>query len=155
MKYIILVFISLSICGCKFNPPKAREGISFLQGNWIEDSILNNSQLVSYQQYQIRITADSFYLRIENHVARNLNGGPCFQSNTWQEFAKGYYKLNKDTLKLEGNFVNQSYKYKPEGSCYRSGKYLEDFVLNKKTNQSIEIKSLQTGLHHQLKHKAN
>ena len=88
-------------------------------------------------------------------MARNLNGGPCFQSNKWKEFAKGHYKLNKDTLKLEGNFVNQSYKYKPEGSCYRSGKYLEDFILNKKTNQSIEIKSLQTGLHHQLKHKAN
>ena len=151
MKYI-LIFIAIIICACKFNPPKTSKGISFLQGKWAEDSVLNKANLVSYQQYHIRIIADSFYLKIENYAAQNLNGGPCYPSNQWQEFAKGYCKLDADTLKLEGNFVNPSYKYKAEGSCYRSGKYIEDFILNKKSNKSIVIKSLQTGLYHQIEH---
>jgi hypothetical protein len=46
--------------------------------------------------------------------------------------------------------VNKTYKYKPEGSCYRVGKYEENFILNKQADGLIHIKSLQKGLVHQL-----
>ena len=150
MKYFLFAFILLAFSSCRFNQSKPSEGIAFLQGKWAEDSVLNKSQLISYQQYYITFTCDSFYLNIHSYSKTNLNGGACYDSKSWQEFAKGYYKLVNDTLKLEGNFVDKAYKYKKEGSCYRFGKYKEDFILDKKSEENFIIKSLQTSLYHQL-----
>ena len=150
MKLFAFALLLLTISSCSFNQKKQAGGIDFLQGKWTEDSVENKNQLVSYQQYHITFTCDSFYLNIQTYSSVNLNGGACYDSKDWQEFAKGYYTLVNDTLKLEGNFVNKTYKYKPEGSCYRVGKYKEDFILNQTTDGKISVKSLQKGLLHQL-----
>ncbi len=150
MKYLYFALLALAISSCSFNQTIPSTGVAFLQGNWTEDSVLNKAQLISYQQYHLTFTCDSFYLNISSFSKKNLNGGSCYDSKSWQEFAKGYYKLENDTLKLEGNFVDNHYKYKKEGSCYRFGKYKEDFILDKKTDSLFVIKSLQTSLYHQL-----
>jgi hypothetical protein len=148
--YYLLFISAIFLCACTFNKKERVDGVDYLQGKWSEDSVENKNQLVSYQQYHITFTCDSFYLNIQTHSTVNLNGGACYDTKEWQEFAKGYYTLANDTLKLEGNFVNKTYKYKPEGSCYRVGKYEENFILNKQADGLIHIKSLQKGLVHQL-----
>lgn len=141
---------ALLMCSCSFNKTKYSTGVDFLQGKWNEDSVTNKALLVSYQQYQFSFHCDSFYLKVATFSKVNLEGGPCFNQKHWNEFAKGYYRLSKDTLKFEGNFVSEDYKYKIQGSCYRTGKYLEDFIMNSDNKNVITLKSLQTGLYHQL-----
>ena len=148
--YYFLFITTLLLYSCSFNKAKYSTGVDFLQGKWNEDSVMNKESLVSYQQYQFSFSCDSFYLKVETLSKVNLEGGSCFNKKHWNEFAKGNYRISKDTLKFEGNFVSEEYKYKPEGSCYRSGKYLEDFILNSDNENIVILKSLQTGLYHQL-----
>ena len=148
--YYLLFLSAIFLSACTFNKKEQTGGVDFLQGKWSEDSVENKNQLVSYQQYNVTFTCDSFYLNIKTYSSVNLNGGACYNTKKWQEFAKGYYTLVNDTLKLEGNFVNKTYKYKPEGSCYRVGKYEENFILNNKADGLLNLKSLQKGLVHQL-----
>lgn len=145
------ILLAVFFCAsCKFNQQKRTSGVDFLQGKWFEDSVTNKAQLVTYQQHQFYFTCDSFYLQVTTFSKVNLQGGPCFDKNHWDEFAKGNYKMVKDTLKLEGNFVTKDYKYKADGTCYRNGKYIEDFLLEKRTDSIVIFKSLQTGLFQQL-----
>ena len=155
MKNVFLTFCFLLLLSsaCTFNKKEQASGVDYLQGKWSEDTVENKAQLVSYQQHDFKFTCDSFYLQIKSYAKVNLNGGVCYDKNSWIEYAKGYYQLVGDTLKLEGNFVSKQYKFKPEGSCYRVGKYQENFIiLNKgKVLELLLIKSLQTSLIHQLK----
>lgn len=154
MRNIIFTFFFLVTISsaCTFNKKEQVGGIDFLQGKWSEDKIENKAQLVSYQQHDFKFTCDSFYLQIKSYAKVNLNGGACYDKNEWKEYAKGYYELIGDTLKLEGNFVSKEFKFKPENSCYRVGKFQENFILIKeeKSSQIIIMKSLQTNLTHQL-----
>jgi hypothetical protein len=156
-KYVFLIFCFLLFLSsaCTFNKKEQASGVDYLQGKWSEDTVKNKAQLVSYQQHNFKFTCDSFYLQINSYANVNLNGGACYDKNSWIEYAKGYYQLVGDTLKLEGNFVSKQYKFKPERSCYRVGKYQENFILIKedKGTQILIIKSLQTSLTHQLKRK--
>lgn len=145
-----LYFSAFALSACTFNKKEQDKGINFLQGKWSEGAVENKEQLVSYQKHDFTFTCDSFYLQVKSFAKVNLNGGPCYDKNSWKEYAKGYYKLVGDTLKLEGNFVSEHYKFKAENSCYRVGKYQENFVVIEKANDLITIKSLQTSLTHQL-----
>lgn len=146
---LALVFFSLFFLGsCKFNEAQQSTGELFLQGSWEDDSLQNQSQLVSYQQYNFRFKCDSFYVQIRNFSKVNLQGGDCYNSNTWLEYAKGYYTVVNDTLKFDGNFVDFEYKYKTQGSCYRNGKFTDTFLIESKTDSLLQLKSLQSGMLH-------
>ena len=151
--YFLLLIGAVFSSACTFNKKEQASGVDYFQGKWSEDTVENKAQLVSYQQHDFKFTCDSFYLQIKSYAKVNLNGGVCYDKKSWIEYAKGYYQLVGDTLKLEGNFVSNKYKFKPEGSCYRVGKYQENFiVVNKgKVLEFLLIKSLQTNLIHQLK----
>jgi hypothetical protein len=144
-------FLLFTLTACTFNKKEQDNGVTFLQGKWSEDLVENKDQLVSYQQHHFKFTCDSFYLNIKSFSKVNLNGGSCYDKKAWQEYAKGYYELVGDTLKFEGNFVSDRYKFKPENSCFRVGKYRENFILIKKSKDLMTFKSLQTSLTHQLK----
>lgn len=150
MKYLLLFILSIFIFSCSFNKEVKSSGELTLQGKWEEDTVKNKSQLVSYQHHSLKFTCDSFYLQLHSYSIVNLQGGTCYDAKDWLEFAKGYYTLVKDTLKMEGNFVNKDFKYKAEGSCYRTGKYIENFILTQQNDSTVLLKSLQTGLSHQL-----
>jgi hypothetical protein len=148
--FILLFSLYILTGSCSFNPKPPSKGVNFLQGKWMEDTIENKEQLVTYQQHRFTFTCDSFYLTIHSYSKVNLQGGSCYDAKEWNEYAKGNYILSKDTLKLNGNFVNKEFRYKAETSCYRTGKYLEDFLLNAHQDSIVHITSLLTGLHHQL-----
>ncbi len=149
MKYLFLFISLIFLFSCSFNKTEQSKGDSFLQGEWAEDSVENKAQLVSYEQNYFTFKCDSFYLNIKTFSKVNLNGGACYDKNSWQEFAKGYYTVVKDTLKLEGSYVDEAYKYKTQNSCYRNGIYQEDFIMQKQGEQ-ILLRSLKTSLYHQL-----
>jgi hypothetical protein len=138
------------LTACKFNKVEKSTGEAFLKGKWTEDSLENESQLISYQRFNFTFTCDSFYAVINNFSKVDLQGGPCYDKGTWTEYAKGYYKVVGDTLKFDGNFVDSEFKYKTQGSCYRSGKFTDSFVINSKKDSIVTLKSLETGTLHQL-----
>lgn len=141
--------ILLTLCSCKFNKVEKSKGESFLQGKWAEDSLENKSQLISYQSFRFTFSCDSFYAVINNYSKVDLQGGPCYNKGEWAEYAKGYYKVIGDTLKFNGNFVDHEFKYKTQGSCYRSGKFSDSFLINSKTDSMLVLKSLESGTLHQ------
>jgi hypothetical protein len=142
---ILFAVFLLSLQACSFNEQVPSTGDAFLQGSWTEDSIPLKNQLVNYEQYQFKFTCDSFYLQINTQSKVNLYGGECYNSDSWSEYVKGTYTVVADTLKLNGAFVTQDYKYKPENSCYRFGKFEYDFLMQKKHQDTLQIKSkLQT-----------
>ncbi|MBC7653003.1 MAG: hypothetical protein H7098_00850 [Oligoflexus sp.] len=148
--FIFIICIYILTGGCSFNPKPPSQGVDFLQGKWTEDTVENKEQLVAYQRHRFTFTCDSFYLTIHSFSKVNLQGGSCYDAKEWNEYAKGNYILSKDTLKLNGNFVNKDFRYKAETSCYRTGKYIEDFMLNSHQDSTVHITSLLTGLHHQI-----
>jgi hypothetical protein len=150
INYLLIATTLLFLGACSFNKEVKESGVAFLQGSWNEDSIANKAQLVNYQHNHFTFTCDSFYLQINSFSTVNLQGGPCYAAKEWQEYAKGYYTLAKDTLKFDGVFVDKSFRYKPEKSCYRFGKFTENFLITQQSDSLINLKSLQTGLKHQL-----
>ncbi len=145
-----LVIAILFILGsCKFNKIESSDGEAFLQGKWTQDSTENKSQLISYQGFNFTFTCDSFYTVISNYSKVDLQGGSCYDKSEWKEYAKGYYQVIGDTLKFNGNFVDFEFKYKTQGSCYRSGKFTDSFLINSKTDSILVLKSLESGALHQ------
>lgn len=139
----------LTLASCKFNKVESSTGEAFLQGKWKEDISEDNRQLISYQSFDFTFTCDSFYAVINNYSKVDLQGGPCYDKGEWKEYAKGYYKVTGDTLKFNGNFVDNEFKYKTQGSCYRSGKFTDSFIINRKTDSTLVLKSLEAGTLHQ------
>ncbi|ADY53825.1 hypothetical protein Pedsa_3290 [Pseudopedobacter saltans DSM 12145] len=149
MQKSILVFItSLVICSCTLNPSVQNLGDEDLQGFWAEDSVPLQDKLVSYEKYYLKFTCDSFYLNIKNYSKVNLNGGDCYNKNEWQEYVKGTYEVNKDTLHLNGAFVSSTYRFKPQGDCYRFGNFKEEFILKKISADSLELYNTITSISH-------
>nr|WP_294900806.1 hypothetical protein [uncultured Pedobacter sp.] len=145
-----VIAILFFLAACKFNKVEKSTGEAFLQGKWIEDSLENESQLISYQRFNFTFTCDSFYVIISNFSKADLQGGPCYDKGQWKEYAKGYYKVAGDTLKFNGNFVDFEFKYKTQGSCYRSGKFTDNFIITDKKDSLITLKSLESGTFHRL-----
>jgi hypothetical protein len=150
MQKISLFFLLsfLTLCSCSFNPNIPQTGEDFLQGTWTEDSIENKDQLVSYEKFDFRFTCDSFYLKSTSFSTVNLDGGECYNANTWEEYAKGFYTYDKDTLILNGVFVNKDFRFKPQTSCYRFGKLEEKFLVEKQGTDTIIINSTLSHLKH-------
>ncbi len=149
MQKVLLFFFSLVfLSSCSFNPNIPKTGEDFLQGTWSEDSIENKNQLVSYEKFDFKFTCDSFYLKSTSFSKVNLDGGECYNANTWQEFAKGVYTFDNDTLKLNGVFVNKDFRFKPQSSCYRFGKLEEKFLVKKQSADTVIINSTLSHLNH-------
>ncbi len=149
--FILLCIASLFVlASCKFNKLETSNGDALLQGKWTEDTLTNKGQLVSYQRFDFTFTCDSFYAVIHNFSKVDLQGGQCYSKGTWKEYAKGYYNVVSDSLKFDGNFVDAEFKYKTQGSCYRSGKFTDSFLINSKADSLIVLRSLQAGTTHKL-----
>lgn len=146
--FLTFLFILVVFYACSFNPNVPKTGEDFLQGTWAEDSIENKDQLVSYERFDFKFTCDSFYLTSTSFSVTNLDGGECYNGNTWQEYAKGIYTFNNDTLNLNGVFVNKDFRFKPESSCYRFGKLEEKFSVKQQSSDTIILNSTLSHLNH-------
>jgi hypothetical protein len=140
-----LTFLFLALCfvlsACSLNPDLQGNGEDYIQGEWQQDSVLMQKQLLSYSLYNFKFNCDSFYMKISSFSKVNSGADTCMNPGHWTEYIRGTYKQSNDTLHLNGNFCNADYSLKKEGGCFRSGPYEEFFKVSKKTDSLIQFSS--------------
>ena len=122
-----------------------------MQGEWKQDSIPMQSQLVTYSLYSFKFSCDSVYATIRTYSKVNTGYDSCMNAGQWTEYVRGTYKQKKDTLQIKGSFCNADFSLKDEKGCFRFGVYHDDFKVTHKTDSLIELSSessvIPIGLH--------
>ena len=136
---LLLTANCLSFTACKFNPNTQTPGQEYLQGEWKQDSVTMQQQLVNYSLYNLKFNCDSFFVQIKTFSKGNTGVDSCTQSGQWTEYAKGVYEQRDNTLHLRGLFCNANYSYKEPTGCFRSGVYEESFKVIKKTDSVVQF----------------
>src|ERR1700744_5123827 len=133
-------FLLLAFCSsCHFNPDTQTKGQGWLQGEWKQDSVSGQKQLVNYSLYDLKFSCDSFFVAIHSYSKVNTGGDTCMSSGHWTEYCKGTYEQKHDTLHMKGEFCNANKTLKDEGGCFRSGDYEEFFKISKKTDSLTQF----------------
>ncbi|EHQ27194.1 hypothetical protein [Mucilaginibacter paludis] len=136
---------------CSFNPNYQGKGTAIIQGEWKQDTVEKQKQLVSYALYNFRFSCDSFYVCIASVSKVNYGADTCMNKGRWQEYAKGTYEQKSDTLHLNGFFCNADYTLKKEGGCFRFGAYDESFKLSTAGDSTINLLSFSNTIPMRLK----
>jgi len=135
--FLLLAFTS----SCWFNPNMQTPGESSLQGEWQQDSVTNQKQLLSYSLYHIKFSCDSFFMSIHSFSKIDNGVDTCMRSGQWMEYTRGTYVQTHDTLRLKGQFANADMTVKDDKGCFRAGDYREDFKVTKKSDSLIRFAS--------------
>jgi hypothetical protein len=140
-KLFALIFLlsALSLSACKFNPPMQTPGEGYLQGEWQQDSVTGQQQLLSYSLYRLKFSCDSFYLTISTFSKVNTGADTCMNKGHWTEYCKGTYDQKQDTLHLKGQFCNADFTLKNDKGCFRFGDYEEFFKVRKKSGSAVQF----------------
>jgi hypothetical protein len=136
--FYLLAFALLTVA-CKFNPDTQTPGENYLQGEWQQDSVTMQRQLVTYSLYNLKFNCDSFFVQMKTFSKANIGADSCTRNGKWTEYAKGVYEQKNDTLHVRGLFCNADYSYKDPTGCFRSGVYEETFTVTKKTDSVIQF----------------
>ena len=134
-------FLLLALTSCSFNPGMQGKGADYLQGEWQQDSVIMQKQLLNYSLYNFKFSCDSFFVKVRSYSKVNVGIDTCMNSGQWTEYIKGSYKQSNDTLHLKGMFCNADYTFKKAEGCFRSGVYEEFFKVNKKTDSLVQFSS--------------
>jgi len=135
--------LAVALCaGCWFNPNTQTHGESALQGEWQQDSVTNQKQLLSYSLYHIKFSCDSFFMSIHSFSKVNNGADSCMNSGQWMEYTRGTYVQSHDTLHLKGQFANANMTVKDDKGCFRAGDYNEDFKLTKRSDSLMRFLSM-------------
>ena len=138
--FCFLLF-AFSFNACKFNTSLQGPGEKYLQGEWRQDTMALQKQLVNYSLYNLTFNCDSFFVSIKTFSRANSGADSCTKGGSWTEYAKGVYEQKKDTLHVRGLFCNPDYSYKDPTGCFRSGVYEERFKVSKKTDSVVQFLS--------------
>lgn len=111
-------------------------GSDFMQGVWVEDSVVYQNQLLQYTKHRFKITCDSFYVTMDTYAKTNTFTDTCFNNGHFTEYAKGLYATKQDSIFFSGTFTKSNFKQKISG-CYRLGEYLSAFVIKRKGQDTI------------------
>jgi hypothetical protein len=149
--FLLLASGLLALSSCSFNANYQGKGADFLQGEWKQDSVDRQKQLVSYSLYHFRFTCDSFYVNIASASKVNYGADTCMSKGHWLEYAKGTYEVKTDTLNLKGFFCNADYSLKKEGGCFRFGAYEDSFKLSSKKDSALSLSSFNSTIPIRLK----
>jgi hypothetical protein len=133
---------AFSTTSCNFNPNKQTPGQGYLQGEWQQDSVAGQKQLITYSLYHIRFSCDSFFMAINSVSKVNSGADSCMNSGHWAEYSRGGYEQQHDTIYLKGQFVNANMTIKDDKGCFRSGDYAETFKVIKKTDSLVQFSSI-------------
>ncbi len=138
--FLLLPFCLL-LAACSFNPSLQGKGEDYLQGEWKQDSIPMQKQLLSYSLFKFKFSCDSVF--IEQSSVSKVNSGmdSCMNAGHWKEYIRGTYHQSHDTLHIKGNFCNADYSLKKQASCFRSGPYEEFYKVSKKTDSLVQFSS--------------
>ena len=139
--YIILFTLSILQLACSPRPNIQGKGEEFMQGIWNEDSVAFSDKLNNYTQHRFKISCDSIYIDLLTKSKLNLYEDSCYNNGIWKEYAKGVYAVKGDTLFVGATFTHANYKQKISG-CYRIGRYDKNFLIKKKTIDSLVLESL-------------
>lgn len=139
--YLIPFTLCLLAFSCSRLPNIQGKGEVFLQGVWNQDSVANSDQLLNYTKHHFKISCDSFYVDLTTFSKANYYSDSCFNNGIWKEYAKGTYFVKGDTLMLTGTFTKSNYKQKVSG-CYRSGQYLNNFIIKSWSNNQLVLENL-------------
>jgi len=131
----------LSASSCGFNPDKQTVGQAWVQGEWRQDSVPAQKQLVNYSLYDLKFSCDSFFVKIQSYSKVNAGTDSCTSSGHWTEYWKGTYEQRHDTLRMKGEFCHADKSIKDEGTCLRFGTYEEYFKVTKKTDSLVQFAS--------------
>jgi hypothetical protein len=140
-KPFCFLLLALTLSACSFNPNLQGRGEGYIQGEWQQDSIPMQKQLLNYSLYNFKFSCDSFYVSVRSYSKINSGADSCMNAGHWTEYIRGTYHQNKDTLHLKGNFCNADFSLKKAGGCFRSGVYEELFTVNKKTDSLVQFLS--------------
>jgi hypothetical protein len=126
---------------CRLNPNMQTPGEGYLQGEWQQDSVTKQTQLLSYSLYHLKFSCDSFFVTIRSFSKVNTGADTCMNSGHWTEFCRGTYEQKHDTLHLKGQFCNADMTIKDDKGCFRSGDYEEVFKVSKKSDSQVQFAS--------------
>ncbi len=143
--FYFFLFAFFLFASCKFNPNLQGRGEQFLQGEWTEDAVLYQGNLLEYTKHHFVFTCDSFYVSLKTYAKVNRYPDDCFNKGTWTEYAKGTYLLRRDTLYFAGTFTKSNFKQKLSG-CYRIGQYLPIFIVKKHAEEKLYLENINQHL---------
>jgi hypothetical protein len=137
----LLLSFCLMLASCSFNPSLQGKGEDYLQGEWKQDSIPMQKQLLSYSLFKFKFSCDSVF--IEQSSVSKVNSGmdSCMNAGHWTEYIRGTYHQSHDTLHIKGNFCNADYTLKKQAGCFRYGPYEEFFKVSLKTDSLVQFLS--------------
>jgi hypothetical protein len=139
--FYLLFLLSALSSGCRLNPNMQKPGEGYLQGEWQQDSVTKQTQLLSYSLYHLKFSCDSFFVTIKSFSKVNTGADSCMNSGHWTEYCRGTYEEKNDTLHLKGQFCNADMTIKDDKGCFRSGDYEEIFKISKKSDSLVEFAS--------------
>ena len=146
-----MYFLLLALASCSFNPNYQGKGTAYLQGEWKQDSVISEKQLVNYSLYHFTFTCDSFFVQMNNFSKVNYGADTCMQNGRWFEYAKGNYEVKGDTLHIKGFYANANYSLKDPGGCFNSGVYEDRFKVLKSPDSSLNLLPLSSTIAMKLK----
>jgi len=140
---IAFCFLLSAFCfsACWFNPNMQTPGERYLQGEWQQDSVAGQKQLVSYSLYHLKFSCDSFFVSIHSFSKENTGADNCMRAGRWTEYVRGTYEQSNDTLHLKGQFCNPNWTIKDDKGCFRAGDYEEFFKVTKMNDSIIQFAS--------------
>nr|WP_237249537.1 fumarate hydratase [Sphingobacterium faecale] len=126
--------------GCQRHSEMQTEGVSFLQGVWVQDSIPQQQQMLNFTLHEFTFTCDSLYTKMHVHAKTKTIPDSCFNNGSWTEYAKAVYVLRGDSIIAEGIYTKENGKQKISG-CYKSGQYLPRFKLVYHNEDSVVLEN--------------
>jgi hypothetical protein len=142
--YLLPFTLIIGLAACTPNANLQGRGEIYLQGEWQQDSVPKEKQLLQYSLYHLNFSCDSFFMQIKSFSKVNNGADTCMNSGHWVEYVKGSYQQRNDTLHLKGQFCNADHSLKNEGGCFRSGIYEDFFQVSKKTDSLIQFSSISS-----------
>ena len=137
----VRLFLLFALSSCSFNPNLQGKGEDFLQGEWKQDSVAMQKQLLNYSLYNFKFSCDSVFVQINSFSKVNSGADSCMNAGHWAEYIRGTYRQSNDTLHIKGNFCNADYSLKKQAGCFRSGPYEAAFKAIKKNDSLIQFLS--------------
>ena len=116
------------------------EGVPFLQGVWVQDSLPYQDQLLNYSLHQFTFNCDSIYAVMDMHASTKTMPDSCFKDGNWKEYAQGVYVQRGDSIIVEGIYTKENGKQKISG-CYKNGQYLPRFKLVYSSADSVVLEN--------------
>ncbi len=86
---LALTFLLSAFSGCSFNPSLQGNGESYLQGEWKQDSIAKQKQLLTYSLYNFKFNCDSVFIQINTFSKVNSGMDSCMNAGHWSEYIRG------------------------------------------------------------------